>query len=138
MRLTRIKSLVLAACLMVVLSSTTVLAANKDFNFSLRNTASVESSKGSPAQKSTDGDTNAYVTPRAANSNLAIKGAAVNVRVRDNAGNYATQYVTCNSYQKYILLYLQGKAVGGAYYRLYGNVQYTSAYPVNLGGVWCP
>lgn len=137
-KMSRIKAALLTAGLIMALSSTTAFAANKEFKFSLSNNSSAESSVGSPAVKSNDGDTYAYVTPDSSKSNLAIKGAAVNVRVRDNAKNYATSYVTCNSYQKYKLQYLSGKAVGGASYRLYGNVEYTNSYPVRMGGMWCP
>ena len=99
----------------------------------------LKASTGSPSKKSTDGDTYAYVTPKASSSNLAIAGASVNVRVRDNAGNYATDLIEkITSYEKYKVPYLPGKAVGGADYRLYANVHSTNTYPVNLGGVWCP
>lgn len=133
-----IKAAILAAGIIMTLTSTTVFADNKAFKFVLYNTTSVESSLGSPSKKNNDGDINAYVTPHAAKSNLAIKGAGVNVRVRDNAKQYATNYITCHNYQRYILHYLSGKAVGGAYYRLFGNVEYTNAYPVKMGGLWCP
>lgn len=133
----KIKSLSVIACAALMLFSTPVYAANKDFKFSLNSTTSKESSLG-VGQKSLDGDTNAYVTPDASKSNLAIKGATVNFRIRDNAKNYATEYVQCNSYKKYVLPYLSGKAVGGASYRLFANVEKTNAYPVNLGGRWCP
>ncbi|MBD5464588.1 MAG: hypothetical protein HDR22_01995 [Lachnospiraceae bacterium] len=133
----KIKMMTLAACAALTLFSTTAFAGNKDFSFSLTSTASKESSLGA-AKKSNDGDTNAYVTPNASKSNLAIKGATVNFRVRDNAGNYATEYVECHAYKRYIMKYLPGKAVGGASYRLYANVEKTNAYPVILGGLWCP
>lgn len=132
------KALALAMTLCTLAAPVTAQAANKDFKFSFSNTTSKESSLGG-AYKSNDGDTNAYARGTATGSNLAIKGAKVNVRVRDNAGNYATEYRTITSYNvRYTLPYLQGKAVGGAYYRLYGNVETTQGYPVNLSGVWCP
>lgn len=137
MILRKVKSLSLAACAALMLFSVPVHAANTEFKFSLNSTTSQESSLG-VATKSLDGDTNAYVTPDASKSNLAIAGATVNFRVRDNAKNYATEYVQCNSYKRYILPYLSGKAVGGANYRLFANVSSTNSYPVNLGGLWCP
>ncbi len=133
----KIKMMTLAACAALTLFSTTAFAGNTQFKFSLTSTASKESELGT-ASKSNDGDTKAYVTPDASKSNLAIKGATVNFRVRDNARNYATEYVECHAYQRYIMKYLPGKAVGGASYRLYANVERTNAYPVNLGGLWCP
>lgn len=135
----KFKGIIATLALCALVTSTSALAANTDFSFSLTSTTSKEATTGSPATKSTDGDQYAYVTPQASLSNLAIAGASVNVRVRDNAGNYATELIpSITSYQKYTTKYLSGKAVGGASYRLYANVESTSTYPVKLGGVWCP
>lgn len=128
---------ILSMCLVACAFSTTTEAANKKFTFKLSDTKSKESSAGT-AKKSLDGDTYAYVTPNASESNLAIKGATVKFRVRDNAKNYATSVVSCKTYKRYKLPYLSGKAVGGATYRLYANVSSTNAYPVKVGGKWCP
>lgn len=133
----KIVASVLTMCLAASAFSTTAQAENKKFSFRLTSTASKESTRGT-AKKSLDGDTYAYVTPNASESNLAVQGATVKFRVRDNAKKYATNVVTCNAYKKYKLSYLSGKAVGGATYRLYANVTSTNEYPVKLGGRWCP
>lgn len=137
MKLGKVKMLSLAMCAAFMLFSVSAHAANKEFKFVLNSTTSKQSSAG-VATKSLDGDVYAYVTPNASKSNLAIAGATVNFRVRDNAENYATEYVKCNAYKKYKLPYLEGKAVGGADYKLFANVSTTNSYPVNLGGLWCP
>lgn len=132
-----VKTILAVMCLMFVVTCVPTHAANTGFKFSLTSTASSENLLG-VATKSTDGDQHAYVRAEASKSNLAIKGATVNFRVRDNARNYATTLVTCHDYTRKTMTYLKGKAVGGANYRLYANVSSTNSYPVNVGGVWCP
>ena len=132
----KILSLVLAACALFSIMSVPVYAGNTYFKFELRDKNSKESILG-PATKD-DGDMYAYITPHADKSNLAIQGAVVNLRVRDNARNYATEYVVCNAYRRYTPKYIDGKAVAGASYRLFANVESTKAYNVILGGLWCP
>lgn len=135
----KLKGILATLSLCMLFSSSLAFAGNTDFTFSLTNTTSKEASSGSPVTKSTDGDQYAYVTPKATSSNLAIAGASVNFRVRDNAGNYATELISnVTSYERYVTKYLSGKAVGGASYRLYANVNSANTYPVNVGGVWCP
>lgn len=139
----KIKATTLAMCAAFTMMSTSALAAespnNRDFTFTLSSTTSKENEHSAGiGTKGYDGDQYAYVKPEASQSNLAIRGASVNFRVRDNAHNYATEYVNCNSYQTYKMQYLSGKAVGGANYRLYANVENTNSYPVMIGGAWCP
>ncbi len=141
--LRKVKVSVLAMCAAFTLLSISALAAespnNRDFTFTLSSTASKENQHHAGlGTKGNDGDTYAYVTPAANLSNLAIRGATVNFRVRDNAHNYATDYVNCDAYKTYKMPYLSGKAVGGANYRLYANVESANSYPVVVGGVWCP
>ncbi len=132
----KILSLVLAACALFSIMSVPVYAGNTKFKFELKDKNSKESILG-PATKD-DGDIYAYITPHADKSNLAIQGAVVNLRVRDNAANYATEYVVCNAYKRYTPKYLKNKAVAGASYHLWANVESTNGYPVKLGGLWCP
>ena len=139
----KIKVAALTMCAAFTLLSTSALAAespnNRDFTFTLSSTASKENQHyAGLGTKGYDGDQYAYVKPEASQSNLAIRGASVNFRVRDNAHNYATEYVNCNSYKTYKMQYLSVKAVGGANYRLYANVESTNTYPVVIGGAWCP
>ncbi len=139
----KIKVSALCMCAVFTLMSTSALAAespnNRDFTFTLSNTSSKENQHyAGLGTKGYDGDQYAYVKPNGTQSNLAIRGASVNFRVRDNAHNYATEYVNCNAYKTYTMKYLSGKAVGGANYRLYANVETANAYPVVIGGTWCP
>lgn len=112
---------------------------NEEFKFALYNYSSRQANVGGTNTKPNDGDTYAYVRAISSGSNLAMQGAQVNVRVRDSNDNYATDYDTVTTYNyTYMLPYLPYKAVGGAEYRLYGNVEVTSAFPVALHGYWCP
>lgn len=133
----KIMKTVVSALVASLLISTTAFAGNKDFQFLLINSNSAESLLGK-AQKDYDGDQNAYVTPKEKLSNLVALNATVNVRVRDDARNYATEYRECSAYRRYVLPYLSGKAIGGNSYRLYANVERTNKYPVSVNGAWCP
>lgn len=132
----KILSLVLAACALFSIMSVPVYAWNQEFKFELNNNTSVKSMLGKAGKD--DGDIYAYITPHADKSNLRLRRAVVNMRVRDINENYATEYIECRAYVKYRTKYLKGKAVAGDDYLLFANVESTNGYPVKLGGLWCP
>lgn len=130
---------VIILSLVFVFAGMAQASVNTHYSFSFYNTASKPADIGDSAVKPYDGDPYAYVRATNLSSNIHVMDAEVNVRVRDSNADYATYYDTINQYDyRYELLYMPGKNIDGNTYLLYGNVESTSGYPVNLAGWWCP
>lgn len=128
--------------LCTLMFSVTAFAGNKDFSFTFKGTSSYASNLGGATKD--DNDNYAYVTTKAewmngVYSNMYALNARVNTRVRTNDAQHATFLLPLDyGYTRYSVQYQSGKAVAGARYLLYGNVDYADRYPVYLNGTWCP
>lgn len=121
------------AAITIISQCIPALAATGNFDFYMQ--------KGGPASVSSsviksDSEQRAYVTPT---DGVLDGGDVFGFRVRTSGGSMATEYKTWTSFTRGTLNYTVLTGVAGNYYRLYGQIDSSSAWNLqHVEGRWTP